>query len=148
MNTALKFDKTSVKSLRPIPYAKEREETWSLTMKLFEEGKYVESILATIDYANPTLRQKFGNKEQTQFQFPHGSAVINITIDNGILKIHTPFLKLPADAKIPLMRRVSEINFGTLSLPQIYLKDEELYFHYENPVEMCYPYKVYDIFRE
>jgi hypothetical protein len=148
MNTALKFDKTSLKSLRPIPSAQEREDTWNRAIKLYEDGKYVESILAVIDYANPEIRKKFGNASQTQFNIAHGSAVVNITLEDGMLKVHAPFLKLPPDAKIPLMRRVAEINFGVLSLPQIYLKGDELYFYYQCEVEMCFPYKVYDIFRE
>lgn len=148
MNTALKFDRTSIKSLRPVSTAKEREDLWSRAMKLYEDGKYAESILAVIDYANPVIRNKFGNATQTQFQIAHGSAIVNITLENNLFKVHTPFLKLPAEAKIPLMRRVAEINFGVLSLPQIYLKGDELYFYFQCPVEMCYPYKVYDILRE
>lgn len=148
MNTALKFDKTSIRPPRPVSTAMEREETWNRTMKLYEEGKYIESILSVIDYANPIIRNKFGDSSQTKFQIAHGSAIVNVTIENGMLKVHTSFLKLPAEAKVPLMRRVAEINFGVLSLPQIYLKGDELYFYFECPVEMCYPFKVYDIFRE
>jgi len=148
MNTALKFDKTSIRPPRPVSTAMEREETWSRTIKLYEEGKYIESILSVIDYANPIIRQKFGNATQTQFQIAHGSAIVNLAIESGMLKVHTPFLKLPPEAKVPLMRRVAEINFGVLSLPQIYIKGEELYFYYECPIETCYPFKVYDIFRE
>src|SRR5690242_12950071 len=92
MNTALKFDRTSIKSLRPVSTAKEREDLWGRAMKLYEEGKFTESILAVIDYANPVIRNKFGNPAQNQFQIAHGSAIVNITLENNLFKVHTPFL--------------------------------------------------------
>jgi hypothetical protein len=147
MNTAIKFDRTTIKPLRPVTNSKEREATWEKTMKLFEQGQYKDCVLAVIDYANPIVRTKFGNPEQTKFIVAHGSAVVTVEIENNTFKVTAPFLRLPEN-KIPLLRRINEINFGVLSLPQIYLKGEELFFHYECALEMCYPYKVYDILRE
>jgi hypothetical protein len=147
MNTALKFDRTNLKPTRPVVFAKERESTWENAMNLFGQGKFKESVFAVIDYANPIVRKKFGNAEQTHFEVAHGSAIVKVHVDNNTFKVEAPFLRLPEN-KIPLLRRINEINFGVLSLPQIYLKGEELIFSYECPLEMCYPYKVYDILRE
>ena len=147
MNTAIKFDRTIIKSLRPVLNTKEKESTWEKAMKLFDEGNYRDSILTVIDYANPLVRAKFGNPEQTKFNVGHGSAVVTVEIENNTFKVLTPFLKLP-DNKIPLLRRINEINFGVLSLPQIYLKGDELFFSYQCPLEMCYPFKIYEVLRE
>jgi len=148
MENSLSFDKTIYVPQSPVPSSEEVESSWALTMELFEKGQYRDSLLAVIDYANPTIRKKFGNAEQTEFNIPHGSAVISLHVDNAHFNVQAPFLTLPADAKIPLMRRISEINFGTLSLAQIQLQGEELHFSFSCPLELCYPYKIYETLRE
>jgi hypothetical protein len=147
MESSLGFDKTIYQPLSPVPSQKDVESTWEATMKLFEQGQFKESVLSVIDYANPTIRKKFGNPEQTVFKIPHGSAVILLSLENNTFHVEAPFLKLP-EAKIPLMRRITEINFGTLSIAQIILKGDDLYFTFSCPTELCYPYKVYEVLRE
>jgi hypothetical protein len=142
------FDKTIYKPLTPVPTSAEVESTWAKTMDLFDKGQFRDSLMAAIDYANPTIRKKFGNADQTEFNIPHGSAVIQLKVDDKTFEVHAPFLSLPPEAKIPLMRRIAEINFGTLSLAQIQLKGEELHFSFACPLALCYPYKVYEILRE
>ncbi|MFI5151185.1 MAG: hypothetical protein ACHQRM_15750 [Bacteroidia bacterium] len=148
MENAPSFDKTIYKPLSPVPSSAEVESTWARTMELFDKGQFRDSLMAAIDYANPTIRKKFGNADQTEFNIPHGSAVIQMKISTTHFEVHAPFLSLPQDAKIPLLRRIAEINFGTLSLAQILLKGEELHFSFECPIELCYPYKVYETLRE
>jgi hypothetical protein len=148
MENAPFFDKTIYKPLSPVPTSAEVESTWAKTMELFEKRQFRDSVMAAIDYANPTIRKKFGNADQTEFNIPHGSAVIRLKIDNSRFEVQAPFLTLPSEAKIPLMRRITEINFGTLSLAQIQLQGEELHFRFACPLELCYPYKVYEILRE
>jgi hypothetical protein len=147
MESSLGFDKTIYQPLSPVPSQKDVESTWEKTMQLYEQGKFKDSVLSVIDYANAGIRKKFGNPEQSIFRIPHGSAQLLLSLENDTFFVEAPFLKLP-EAKIPLMRRITEINFGTLSIAQIILKEDDLYFTFSCPLELCYPYKVYEVLRE
>lgn len=64
-------------------------------------------------------------------------------------QIKVPFAKVTETTnKVALYRKVAEINFAPLSLSQIYLKENTLWFEYESPIPLCEPYKVYDVLRE
>jgi len=147
MNNSFSFHKTIVSSKYELPPLSKLEEMWNNAEESFKAAKYKDAVLAVIDYGNPELRAKFGNAAQTEFNIPHGSVVVNIKIDDKNFSLNCPFLKLPATGKIALMRRVAEINFSDLELAKIVLKDDELNFKFECPLELCYPAKIYDVLR-
>jgi hypothetical protein len=121
---------------------------WQDTTKLFEEGKYHESLLKLFDYVDKDLVAKRGNADKTEFNVPHGSVVVNIKIENDQLNIKVPFLKLPEKSTIPLLRRITEINFTPLNLATIVLEGDELQFKYSTALKQCEPWKMYYVFRE
>ena len=147
MNNTVSFHKTIVPQQEELPSLAKLEELWDLAIKHYESERYLDSLLATIDYININARKKFGNNEQTEFCFSHGSVLVNLKIDNDKISITSPFLKLPENAKIALLRRVAEINFNKLQLAKIVLKGDELSFRFECPLALCYPNKIYDVFR-
>ena len=74
---------------------------------------------------------------------------ISISITQDTFTIRAPFVKVTEQTnKVALFRRVAEINFNPLTLAQIHLRDNVLWFEYETPLELCQPYKVYDLLRE
>ncbi len=122
---------------------------WEKVLQLYKEGRYKDVIYGILDYVDPAIMQKRGNADKTVFNIPHGSAVVNIDITNDQLNIQVPFLRLPTDGgQIPLLRQVTQINFTPLDLAQIKLQEDLLTFHYECPIELAEPYKIYEVFRE
>jgi adenylate kinase family enzyme len=123
-------------------------EIWDNVLKLFESGKYKESLVELITYINPELPAKTANAERTEFSIPHGSIVVNIKIDDEKCFVNVPFLKLPEQNKILILRKINEVNFSPLVLAQIVLEGENLYFRYSSSLNLCEPYKMYSLFRE
>lgn len=81
--------------------------------------------------------------------YNHGTAKIYIYFDDKIIRFYSPFIKLkPETIKLPLFRKIGEINFFYLKLSQIYLKDKQLYFIYEDSIENIDPYKIFSIIDE
>ncbi len=123
-------------------------EIWDNVLNLFESGKYKESLIELITYINPELLSKTGNSDQTEFLIPHGSIVVNIKIHDEKCFVDVPFLKLPEQNKMLILRKINELNFSPLVLAQIVLEDENLYFRYAASLDLCEPYKMYSLFRE
>ena len=86
--------------------------------------------------------------KKSRYAFPHGSITVNLEIKDDHLYINAPFLRIPAKYLIPLMRQVTELNFGTLVLAQIILEDNDIYFRYDMPLDLCEPYKLYRVIEE
>ena len=59
-----------------------------------------------------------------------------------------PFLEFSDTHKIPLLRKIAEVNFSPLNLAQIKSKNNQLYFKYETPLHLCEPYKIYYVLEE
>ena len=144
MNTAPRFDK----SFLPPMVSVLNSDYWNVVINTYEEGKYLENIHAVLDYIQKDLSLNALNPEKTRYTIPHGSTLVNLEIEDNILKISAPFLKIPARSLIPLMRQSAEINFGTLVLAQIVLEGDEIFFKYECPLELCEPYKLYRVLEE
>lgn len=144
MNTALTFDRT----LRGSSQSKVDPAYWDTVLKLYEEGKYHDAVVGIIRYVNPELLEKTGNKDQTRFVIPHGSIVVQIDIEDNHLYVKAPFLSTADAMKIPLLRQVAQINFSPLNLAKIFLEDDKLVFNYHCPLDLCEPYKMYEVFRE
>jgi hypothetical protein len=122
---------------------------WDTAYDNFEVKKYKESLLGVLNYINPSLLEnKDVKSEKIKISQQHGSALININIDNSGFEVNVPFLKINGANTIPLLRKVVEINFSPLSLAEIILKDNALWFQYSTPLEMCQPNKIYDVLRE
>lgn len=122
--------------------------SWQKSIDLFSEKKFFESFTALMDYINPELRKKYSNKEGTEYNIPHWSIKVNIKIDNNIIKISAPFLKVSDDNRVVLLRQVADLNMNYMILAQLYLKDNKLFFEYELPLELAEPYKTYYIFED
>lgn len=123
-------------------------ERWEKAKKLFDNGKYLESFYETLNYIDEHLISNYGNKEKTEFSFPQGSAVVIVKINNNIVEITAPFVRIPKTKYLPIFRRCTELNFKVMTLPQIVIKDDYLVFQYSMPIEMCEPYKLYDVLRD
>jgi len=137
------FKRTQIPSKSKI-----QRDLWQNTTKLFEEGKYYESLLGLFDYVDKDLIEKRGNPDKTEFNVPHGSVVVNIKIENEQVNIRVPFLKMPDKNTIPLLRRITEINFSPLNLATIVLEGDELQFKYSTELKLCEPWKMYYVLRE
>ncbi len=144
MNNAPQFDQ----SFLPAQLSNLNLDYWSTVVKIYEEKKYYETLLALLDYINPQLAQETGNADKTKFVMPHGSIKVYLEITPTGYSIRAPFLRMPEQPSVALMRQIAEINFSRLTLPQIILKGDELHFEYESPLEACEPNKVYRIIEE
>jgi len=82
------------------------------------------------------------------FEIPHGSISLNISMIDDQLDVEAPFLSIFESKRIPLMRKVNEMNFSPLNLSSIQLEGDRLFFRYSCPIELCEPYKTYDALRE
>lgn len=118
------------------------------SLDAFDNKEYLKSFQLLLDYINPAIRSKYGNVQGTEFSIPHGSIVVNIKIEDNLLEITAPFLKLPKTNRIPLMRQTAGLNFRHIDLAQIELKNEKLQFEYTCPIELVSPYKMYYILKE
>ncbi len=121
---------------------------WDVVMDLYEEGKYRDATIEVLNYVDDSIIEKFGNPEKTEFVIPHGSVVVNLNITDTELSVNAPFLKVPQQNPIPLLRQVAQINFSPLNLAMIVLEGDSLIFKYSTPLELCEPFKVYDVLRE
>jgi hypothetical protein len=143
MDRLLTFKRTQIPSK-----SKVQRHVWQDATKLFEEGKYHESLIGLFNYVDKDLVAKRGNADKTEFNVPHGSVIVNIKIENEHVKVTVPFLKMPEKNTIPLLRRIAEINFSPLNLATIVLEGDELQFRYSTELKLCEPWKMYYVFRE
>ncbi len=138
------FDKTLLGSIRrPIDPMK-----WDIVLDFYDRGLYRDVIIGILDYVDSELVTKRGNPAKTDFVIPHGSAIVKIKIDDKNFQVTAPFLEVPSTQNIPLLRQVSEINLFPLNLSTIVLENNQLIFKYSCPLELCEPYKIYDVLRE
>ncbi len=139
------------KYVRPIAKIDDPESNidyWDTSVEAFDEKDYKKSVINVINYINPNLiddKKTEGDIEIVQMQ---GSAEIHLKITGTTFCIRAPFLRIGDKTnRVALLRRVAEVNFSPLRLEQIHLKDNELHFEYEMPIELAQPNKVYDIIR-
>ncbi len=122
---------------------------WDKAMDAYEAKDFRTALLETINYINPEIlsgKDTTGNIEIVRGQ---GSAEIQVSISADKLSIRAPFLKVTdATNKVALYRKIAEVNFHPLTLAQIHLHNNELWFDFEMSIELCQPYKVYDVLRE
>jgi hypothetical protein len=121
---------------------------WDAVMDYYDQERNLDAFYALLDYINPQLRKRYGNPEQTKFSVPHGSVVVSIELKGDEILIDCPFVGISSAARIPLLRKIAEMNFSTLVLTQVYLSNNELTFRYRGKLEMFEPYKFYNVFHE
>jgi hypothetical protein len=121
---------------------------WTSVTEAWNQHRHQDSFYFLLDYINTTLRQKHGNAAQTEFNVPHGSVVVNIAIKDQLLEINCGLVDIVAATRIPLLRKVTELNFYPLSLAQMRLTGNQLNFHYKGTLDTCEPYKIYYVLKE
>jgi len=122
---------------------------WSKAMDAYDAKNYKKALIETINYINSNVLKDHSTENDIQVTQGQGSAEISISITQDTFTIRAPFVKVTEQTnKVALFRRVAEINFNPLTLAQIHLRDNVLWFEYETPLELCQPYKVYDLLRE
>jgi len=136
------------KSLYSSTASKVKTELWDSTLAAYDEKQYLKSFHLLMDYVNPELRPKYGNAEGTAFKVPHGSVIVNVAISNETFSVSAPFLEVNQEAIVPLLRQVCTLNFSSLDLAQIYLRENHLDFEYSCKLNETNPYKIYYILRE
>lgn len=105
--------------------------------------------MEVLRYINPKLLKDIDTKKDIEITQSQGSAEICIAITDNVFSIKAPFLKITEQTnKVALLRRVAEANFSPLTLANITLHGDELWFEYEMPIELSQPNKLYDILRE
>lgn len=144
MNQSPTYDKSLIGSTQ----SKINAPYWDTVLSQYENGKHKEALVGILHYLDPELAERTGKADQTQFTVPHGSIVVNFEIADEKVNIWAPFVKLPEQNPIPLLRQAAQINFNPLKLAQIVLEGEDLVFRYSCPLELCEPYKMYDVFYE
>ncbi len=145
MLNTLSFDRSLLGSHQ----SKINAEIWNTVVSTYEEGDYLKTLELLFNYIDS---ERFGdlNLEQTSsIEVAHGSVVLEILIEGDSFRVSAPFVKLPEKGSIPLLRQVAQLNFHPITLANIILDDnEQLTFYYECPLELCEPYKIYNVLRE
>lgn len=121
---------------------------WQTVLDLYDRKQLKESTIGLLRYANPVMFEKYGSADKTRFEFPHGSVILKVNITDKIFSVDAPFLQIPEQNAVPLLRQVAELNFYPLKLSSIKLNGNQLWFHYECPIETCEPYKIWDVLYE
>ena len=122
---------------------------WDKAVDAYDEKKYKDSLIATLNYINPDLLKGKNTSGNIEIIRGQGSAEIQVSISETNFSVKAPFLQsTDATNKIALYRKIAEVNFHPLTLAQIHLKENTLWFEYESPIELCQPHKIYDVLRE
>ena len=118
-------------------------------MDAFEAKDFKTALLETINYINPEILSGKDTSGTIDIVRGQGSAEIQVNVTEDRFLVKAPFLKITgATNKVALYRKIAEVNFHPLTLAQIHLSNEELWFDFEMPISLCQPYKVYDVLRE
>ncbi len=125
------------------------EALWEGAYQGFEDKQYRSSLLHVLNFINQDLLKDKDTNGDIKISHAHGSSKVEINISDSTFQVIAPFLRINQDTnKIALMRRVAEINFTPLTLAQIFLKDDVLWFECSVDFELCQPNKIYDVIRE
>lgn len=144
MQSCLSFTPTIQQTL----HSKNNITKWDEAVDSFEKKEYRKSFYAVFEYLDETILQHYANADKTEIVIPQGSAVVIIKITDEFIQIKAPFVQLPADKQLPILRKCTEINFSSMALPQIFLENNLLTVSCTMPVELCEPYKLYDVLRD
>ena len=145
-NTVPKYQRPLKSTNEPIVHV----DSWYESIDAFDDKKYDESVRKLINYINPEVSKKITSiTGDFSFEYPQGSSTITFGVRNQMLFIEAPFVKITEKTnKVALLRRVAELNFNHLTIPQIHLLGDLLWFKFETPLHLCQPNKIYDALRE
>jgi len=122
---------------------------WDKAMDAYDAKNYRTALIETINYINPDLLSGKDTNGVIELVRGQGSAEIQVHISETTFSVKAPFLRATeATNKVALYRKIAEVNFNPLTLAQIHLKEDTLWFEFEAPITLCQPYKVYDVLRE
>jgi hypothetical protein len=144
MDKNLTFHQTLNRSNKPIT----DDESWDKVLDAHKRKDFKAVLLGILDYVDPSLAINNGNAAKTEFKIWHGSVQLELLISDTAFKVTAPFLDISSSKKVPLLRKVTELNFSPLNLAAIVLREDLLTFEYECALELCEPYKIYDVLRE
>jgi hypothetical protein len=116
--------------------------------ELVEKQRHEEAFQEFVKYVNADAAKKF-LVEKNHWVIPHGSLMVDMRIaPQGNFEVTAPFLKMPEDRQIPLLRQIAEFNFNVLILSQIILAGDELHFRFSTPLSLIDPHKIYAVLQE
>ena len=128
--------------------SKYNAEVFDSSIEAYKNGDYLRSLHALLDATDPSIREKYGNPAGNEFRIPHGPIYITIKADQEKISITAPFVTLPEEHSIAMMREVAVINFNDLDLSRLHLKENGLYFEYSSPLSFSHPRKLYHVLNE
>ncbi|RIY37752.1 hypothetical protein CKY20_03450 [Capnocytophaga canis] len=124
-------------------------DSWYAAVDAFEEKRYSESLRKLLDYINPEVAKQVPASGDFSVEYPQGSSRVTFGVRNDYFYIESPFVKITEKSnKIALLREVNELNFTHLTIPQIHLENQMLWFKFEAPLYVCQPNKIYEALRE
>lgn len=122
---------------------------WEMALDAYDAKNYRTALIETINYINPELLKDKDTSGAIEIVRGQGSAEIQVNISESTFSVKAPFLRATgATNKVALYRKIAEVNFNPLTLAQIHLKEDTLWFEYETPITLCQPNKIYDVLRE
>lgn len=124
-------------------YNNTQPQVWSKVQQAWESGDFYLCITELLTYLGVSFK-----KNKRAFKLRHGSATIHLQITGEELIIEAPFLDISSSQKIPLLRQATQLNFEPLTISRIVLKDEQLTFNFRCALNMCEPYKIFDVLKE
>jgi len=123
-------------------------QAWEEAKRLFEQKQYIDSLHAFLKYINTESYKRY-MVTPNHWIIPHGSLMVEIKVtDDGFVEVNAPFLKLPPEGSVALLRQIAEFNFNVLKLSQIILEGDSLSFKVKIPLELIDNFKFYGILRE
>jgi hypothetical protein len=134
--------------INPAPRPKTDDSTWDKVLASHKEKNYRGVVLGILDYIDLDLASRTGNADRSHFDIPHGSITLQLNLTDNAFTVNAPFLDIRDSKRIPLLRKVTELNFSPLNLSSIRLEGDQLAFCYSSPLSLCEPYRTYDALRE
>lgn len=123
-------------------------QTFDLSVEAYENGEYLKSLHLLLDSIDKNLREKYGNRAGNEFRIPHGPIMLHLKQTRQQLCIAVPYMTLPEGNPIAMMRLAADLNFDSLDLARLTLKDQELWFEYSCPAELAHPRKIRQVLEE
>jgi hypothetical protein len=138
-----------IKPLKGINEPTVNVDFWEKAIEAFDNKEYRKSAIAVVNYINPKLLADLNIEDDIDIVQMQGSAEIHLKITKNQFIVKAPFLKITNQTnKVALLRKVAEANFSPLTLAQINLHKDELWFDYKMPITLCQPNKIYDLLKE
>ena len=114
-------------------------------VEAFENHEYVKSLQLLIDALDCDFRERYGNSDDTSFSIPHGSIVVNISLQPESLNISADFLRLPEKGRVAMLRKIAEMNIENLMLARFVKSGDRLKMEYSCPLTDTHPHKIHAV---